>query len=91
MLEGTATPDVDFNAPDGDITMKKGLERVTLSIPIRVDDDVEADESVTVRLIVEPSGAYRLSNRDRATIQIKSADLPELTVAGGGEVTEAGR
>ncbi len=88
VLEGTATPDVDFNAPDGDITMKKGLERVTLSIPIRADDDVEADESVTVRLIVEPSGAYRLSDRDRATIQIKSADLPELTLTGGGEVTE---
>ena len=90
VLEGTATPDVDFNAPDGDITMGKGQERVTLSIPIRADDDVEADESVTVRLIVEPSGAYRLSDRDRATIQIKSADLPELTVAGGGEVTEGG-
>ena len=88
VLEGTATPDVDFNAPDGDITMKKGLERVTLSIPIRADDDVEADESVTVRLIVEPSGAYRLSDRDRATIQIKSADLPELTLTGGGEVAE---
>ncbi len=88
VLEGTATPDVDFNAPDGDITMKKGLERVTLSIPIRADDDVEADESVTVRLIVESSGAYRLSDRDRATIQIKSADLPELTLSGGGEVTE---
>ena len=88
VLEGTATPDVDFNAPDGDITMKKGPERVTLSIPIRADDDVEADESVTVRLIVEPSGAYRLSDRDRATIQIKSADLPELTLTGGGEVTE---
>ncbi|HIE67421.1 MAG TPA: hypothetical protein EYP97_05420, partial [Acidimicrobiia bacterium] len=82
VLEGTATPDVDFNAPDGDITMKKGLERVTLSIPIRADDDVEADESVTVRLIVESSGAYRLSDRDRATIQIKSADLPELTLTG---------
>ena len=90
VLEGTATPDVDFNAPDGDITMKKGLERVTLSIPIRADDDVEADESVTVRLIVESSGAYRLSDRDRATIQIKSADLPELTLSGGGEVTEGG-
>ena len=90
VLEGTATPDVDFNAPDGDVTMGKGQERVTLSIPIRADDDVEADESVTVRLIVEPSGAYRLSDRDRATIQIKSADLPELTVAGGGEVTEGG-
>jgi Fe2+ transport system protein FeoA len=31
-----------------------------------------------------------LSDRDRATIQIKSADLPELTLSGGGEVTEGG-
>ncbi len=90
VVEGSATPDVDFNAPDGDITMGKGQERVTLSIPIRTDDDVEADESVTVRLTVDPNGAYRLSDRDRATIQIQSADLPELTLTGGGEVTEGG-
>ena len=90
VVEGSATPDVDFNAPDGDITMGKGQERVTLSIPIRADDDVEADESVTVRLTVDPNGAYRLSDRDRATIQIQSADLPELTLTGGGEVTEGG-
>ena len=90
VVEGSATPDVDFNAPDGDITMGKGQERVTLSIPIRADDDVEADESVTVRITVDPNGAYRLSDRDRATIQIQSADLPELTLTGGGEVTEGG-
>ena len=88
VVEGSATADADFNAPDGDITMKIGQERVTLSIPIRGDDDVEGDESLTVRLTVDPSGNYRLSDRDRATMLIESSDLPELTLAGGGDVAE---
>ncbi len=88
VVEGSATADADFNAPDGDITMKVGQERVTLSIPVRSDDDVEGDETLTVRLSVDPSAKYRLSDRDRATILIESSDLPELTLAGGGGVAE---
>ncbi len=87
-VEGSATADADFNAPDGDITMGKGQERVTLSIPVRSDDDVEGDETLTVRLSVDPLAKYRLSDRDRATILIESSDLPELTLAGGGGVAE---
>ena len=88
VVEGSATADADFNAPDGDITMKMGQERITLSIPVRSDDDVEGDETLTVRLSVDPSAKYRLSDRDRATILIESSDLPELTLAGGGGVAE---
>ena len=88
VVEGSATADADFNAPDGDITMKVGQERVTLSIPVRSDDDVEGDETLTVRLSADPAGNYRLSDRDRATMLIESSDLPELTLEGGGEVGE---
>jgi len=88
VVEGTATADADFNAPDGDITMQLGQERVTLSIPVRSDDDVEGDETLIVRLSVDPAGNYRLSDRDRATMLIESSDLPELTLEGGGEVAE---
>jgi len=88
VVEGLATADADFNAPDGDITMKLGQERVTLSIPIRNDDDVEGDETLTVRLTVDPAGKYRLSDRDRATMLIESSNLPELTLEGGGDVAE---
>ena len=88
VVEGTATADADFNAPDGDITMQLGQERVTLSIPVRSDDDVEGDETLTVRLTADPAGNYRLSARDRATMLIESSDLPELTLEGGGEVAE---
>lgn len=88
VVEGSAAADADFNAPDGDITMKMGQERVTLSIPIRSDDDVEGDETLTVRLTADPAAKYRLSDRDRATMLIESSDLPELTLAGGGDVTE---
>ncbi len=88
VVEGAATADADFNAPDGDITMQLGQERVTLSIPVRSDDDVEGDETLIVRLSADPAGNYRLSDRDRATILIESSDLPELTLEGGGEVAE---
>ena len=88
VVEGVATADADFNAPDGDITMQLGQERVTLSIPVRSDDDVEGDETLIVRLSADPAGNYRLSDRDRATMLIESSDLPELTLEGGGEVAE---
>ena len=88
VVEGEATADADFNAPDGDITMPLGQERVTLAIPVRSDDDVEGDETLTVRLSVDPAGNYRLSGRDQATMLIESSDLPELTLEGGGEVAE---
>ena len=88
VVEGAATADADFNAPDGDITMQLGQERVTLSIPVRSDDDVEGDETLIVRLSADPAGNYRLSDRDRATMLIESSDLPELTLVGGGEVAE---
>jgi len=90
VVEGTATADADYNAPDGDITMSKGQERVVLTVPVRADDDVEGDETLTVRLIADPKAAYQLSDRDRATVLIESDDLPELTVTGGGEVVEGG-
>ena len=90
VVEGTATADADYNAPDGDITMSKGQERVVLTVPVRADDDVEGDETLTVRLIADPEVAYQLSDRDRATVLIESDDLPELTVTGGGEVVEGG-
>jgi len=90
VVEGTATADADYNAPDGDITMSKGQERVVLTVPVRADDDVEGDETLIVRLIADPEAAYQLSDRDRATMLIESDDLPELTVTGGGEVVEGG-
>jgi len=90
VVEGTATADADYNAPDGDITMSKGQERVVLTVPVRADDDVEGDETLIVRLIADPEAAYQLSDRDRATMLIESDDLPELTVTGGGEVAEGG-
>ena len=90
VVEGTATADADYNAPDGDITMSKGQERVVLTVPVRADDDVEGDETLIVRLIADPEAAYQLSDRDRATVLIESDDLPELTVTGGGEVVEGG-
>lgn len=88
VVGGTATADADYNAPDGDITMVVGQERVVLSIPVRTDEEVEADETIEVRLLADPSSAYRLSDRDHAVMVVESTDLPELALRGGGSVAE---
>jgi len=87
-VAGTATPDQDFNAPAGDVTMRAGADAATIAITVRTDDLVEVDEPLTVRLLADPRGSYALSGTTEGTTSIVSPDLPELTLVGGGRLTE---
>jgi len=87
-VAGTATPDQDFNAPAGDVTMRAGADAATIAITVRTDDLVEVDETLTVRLLADPRGSYALSGTTEGTTSIVSPDLPELTLVGGGRLTE---
>ena len=87
-VAGTATPDEDFNNPAGDITMHVGTDTATITVTVRSDDLVEVDETLTVRLLADPRGTYALSGTMEGTISIVSPDLPELTLVGGGRLTE---
>ena len=87
-VAGTATPDQDFNAPAGDVTMRAGADTATIAITVRTDDLVEVDETLTVRLLADPRGSYALSGTTEGTTSIVSPDLPELTLVGGGRLTE---
>ena len=87
-VAGTATPDEDFNNPAGDITMHVGTDTATITVTVRSDDLVEVDETLTVRLLADPRGTYALSGTTEGTISIVSPDLPELTLVGGGRLTE---
>ena len=85
---GSATAGSDYNQPDGDVILRAGQESVTITVQLRPDDLVEEDETITVRLLDDPGGDYLLSHRFEATVKVASADLPELTLAGGGRVSE---
>ena len=87
-VAGTATPDEDFNNPTGDITMRIGTDTTTITVAVRSDDLVEVDETLTVRLLADPRGTYALSGTTEGTTSIVSPDLPELTLVGGGRLTE---
>ncbi|MCH2622648.1 MAG: HlyD family efflux transporter periplasmic adaptor subunit, partial [Acidimicrobiales bacterium] len=87
-VAGTATPDQDFNTPAGDLTMRAGADAATIAITVRTDDLVEVDETLTVRLLADPRGSYALSGTTEGTTSIVSPDLPELTLVGGGRLTE---
>ena len=87
-VAGTATPDQDFNTPAGDVTMPAGADAATIAITVRTDDLVEVDETLTVRLLADPRGSYALSGTTEGTTSIVSPDLPELTLVGGGRLTE---
>ena len=85
---GSATAGSDYNQPDGDVILRAGQESVAITVQLRPDDLVEDDETITVRLLDDPDGNYLLSHRSEATVKVVSADLPELTLAGGGRVSE---
>lgn len=93
-LGGTATGDADYVLPDDDAyTITAGNRSVQIQIQARRDDAVESDETLTFDLLADtpPAGraaSYSLGAASSATVTIESADLPEMTLVGGGTVAE---
>lgn len=79
-----------------DVTITAGNTTATLQIQTRADDIVEGKERLTIAVVPDPEEvdplqpAYVAGNPGQATVTIESADLPELTLQGGGEVSEGG-
>lgn len=93
-LSGSASQDVDFLTPDADSnTINAGNYSVDVQIQIRRDDTVEPDENLILTLGADtpPSGKaerYFLGDTTSAVVTIESGDLPELSLVGGGTVSE---
>lgn len=78
--------------PD-DVTITAGNTTATLQLQTRADDLVEGNERVVVSVVPDPEGdpadpAYVAGSPGQSSVTIKSADLPELTLRGGGDVAE---
>jgi len=93
-LTGSASQDVDFLTPDADsYTINAGDYSVDVQIQIRRDNTVESDENLILTLGADtpPAGKterYFLGGTTSAEVTIQSEDLPELSLVGGGTVSE---
>ena len=93
-LTGTATGDADYVLPDDDsYSIPAGSRSTQIQIQARRDDSVEPDETLVFSLLPDtPTGGrpaqYSLGGSATATVTIESADLPEMTLLGGGTVAE---
>ena len=85
---GSATSGSDFFAEDLEIDLPANAETVTLTFQTRDDMLVEADEELWVTIISNSEETYALGSPKSALGIIKSNDLPELTIEGGGGVGE---
>jgi hypothetical protein len=76
-VTGTATPDVDYHAVSGVITIPAGQTLVAL--PFRVIDDIEVESNETVVVTILASPAY-LGAGDNTSITIVDDDLTTVFV-----------
>jgi multidrug efflux pump subunit AcrA (membrane-fusion protein) len=87
-VSGSASPKDDYVELDGEVTLPPGATQVAVTIQTEPDRIVEADETVSVFLAYGED--YRIEAPTGGTVMIESVDLPELSLAGGGDVVEGG-
>lgn len=90
---GNAVVAEDYEELDEEITLGADSTEMTFDITPREDNRVEGDEFIVVRLLPPPADAqqYTVGSPDSASVVIESADIPEMTLVGGGSVSEGGR
>ena len=83
---GSAVAGVDFSATTGRVTIPPGQLSAQIPVQTRQDDIVEGDKTVVLSL---SGGAdYAVGRDNSASTIIESEDLPELSITGGGTISE---
>jgi multidrug efflux pump subunit AcrA (membrane-fusion protein) len=84
VIGGTAVEDDDYDEQDERATFDYGANDTidTFTIGTTQDDDIEPDETLTIRLLPadDPDEQYLLAGTLTATILIEDDDAPELTM-----------
>ncbi len=87
---GTATSGSDYFAEDLEVDLPANAETVTVTFQTRDDKWVEQDETLWVTITLNPDEDYVIGAQESSSGIIESNDMPELTIAGGGNVGEGG-
>ncbi|HET7739409.1 MAG TPA: HlyD family efflux transporter periplasmic adaptor subunit [Mycobacterium sp.] len=85
--EGTAPPDEVLPA-SGPFAIPPGATSVQVQVPTRANGLVEPDAALSLRLAT--GSGYSVGSPSVATTTIRSADIPQLSLHGGGTVPAGG-
>jgi len=84
VVEGGDTPADEVLPPTGPFILPIDASSVEVQVPTRVNDLVEPDSSLTLQLI--GGTGYNVGNPDFAETEVKSSDVPQISLVGGGSV-----
>jgi hypothetical protein len=88
VTEGGNVPANEVLPPAGPFTIPPGASSVEVQVPTRVNGLVQGDSQLTLQLA---SGTgYVVGNPSAAETTIKSSDVPEINLTGGGTVVAGG-
>ncbi len=76
-VEGTARPGIDYEALPESVTLASG--QMALLVPVRIRPDSYLDGNTTLKVILQTSSAYTLS-QSTAQISIMDNDLPMVRI-----------
>jgi putative peptidoglycan binding protein/HlyD family secretion protein len=88
VAESGSAPADEVLPPVGPFTIPPGASSVELQVPTRVNDLVQPDAQLSLQLAA--GNGYVLGSPNAATTTIKSADVPEINLTGGGTVAAGG-
>jgi hypothetical protein len=74
--------------PAGPFTIPPGANSIEVQVPTRLNGLVQPDAQLSLQL--QPGSGYALGNPAAAETTIKSSDVPELNVIGGGSMAAGG-
>ena len=82
-VSGSATPDIDYTALNGTVTISAGSTSATIDVVTSLDSLVEADETIIVTLdeITSGSHEFNASTQDPAGNQVTATTTPVTIIA----------
>jgi multidrug efflux pump subunit AcrA (membrane-fusion protein) len=88
VAESGSAPANEVLPPAGPFTIPPGASSVELQVPTRLNGLVQPDAQLSLQL--QAGSGYAVGNPSFAETTIKSSDVPELTVTGGGSIVAGG-
>jgi HlyD family secretion protein/Putative peptidoglycan binding domain len=88
VTESGSAPADEVLPPVGPFTIPPGASSIEVQVPTRLNDVVQPDAELSLQLAA--GSGYLVGSPNAATTTIKSSDVPEINLTGGGTVVAGG-